>query len=100
MSREEFRQKFAQNLKGLLKDWNIRQQDFAESIGMGYSTLKKYLNPSESVMPDIYQLYSMCMRLDIDPDELMCMSRFNEKTLADFTTDELLAEIKRRIEAS
>ena len=95
------KQVFSSNLRNLLKvkkkgNPQFTQEGFADLIGVGCSTLKKYLRVEAENMPDIDTFVDMCMALEVDPDELLGLKRFKEKTLQDFTTQELLAEIERR----
>ena len=90
---------FKENLKKKIKEVGYTQEEFANKLGIGHSTLRTYCSSKSITIPDLDLFCEMCIELETDPDVLMGMDRFKEKTLADFTTDELLAEIKRRIEA-
>jgi len=87
---------FKEKLKEKIKGAGYTQEEFAHELGIGHSTLRTYCSGKSITIPDLDLFYEMCIALKTDPDELLGMARFKEKTLADFTTQELLAEIERR----
>lgn len=99
MDRGTFKQLFSVKLKKLLKSRKITQAELAAICGLSLAGFKRQIHIDDHTMPDIYALYLMCETFELDPDELLSMERRKEKTLADFTTDELLTELKRRTEA-
>lgn len=62
---------FVDVLKKRIKEKGYNQENFAEKIGIGYSTLKKYLSLKNDAMPDVYTLSRICDTLDCDIDYIL-----------------------------
>ena len=76
----------------------IKQVQLAEKTGILVSTIRQYelglRNPKTErikIIADALEIPFSCL-LGFEPEN------YREKTLADFTTEEILAEMKRRIE--
>lgn len=80
------------------KEKRLTQQELAEKCGISYMTIRRLETNAREIK--LENLLVIANKLEIP---FSCLLGFNpegyrEKTLQDFTTDELLAEIKRRIE--
>lgn len=69
------------------------QTELAEKICVVPNTVSGWINGYKN--PGIHSIYDVCDVLNITPNDLM---GYSQHTLADYCTDELLAELKRRIE--
>lgn len=76
----------------------ISQKELAKRAGMCIATIQAY--EYQKYTPKIAQCEKIANALQIPVNILLDIpsENFHEKTLADYTTDELIAEIKRRIE--
>ena len=83
---------FRDNLRRMLEERDISQYKFAMMIGASKSsTIGSWLKGS--VEPSLYYVLRICKVLKITPNDLL---GFSEHSLADYSTDELLLELKRR----
>ena len=97
MDRNKF---FAQVFSRKLKEWcntnGLNQADFSQRIGVHLNMISRYKSgkayPTEEIMDRLCSVLG-CSKEDLVPDVGMIKP---EKTLADFSTKELLAEIERR----
>ena len=94
-----FAQVFSRKLKEWCKENGLKQADFGQQIGVHANMVARYKSgnayPTPEKMDRICSVLG-CTTEELVPDVGMIKP---EKTLADFSTDELLAELKRRIEA-
>lgn len=98
---KEINPEIATRIVKLRKDNNLTQSELAEKIGVNRDTVRNWEHtrsePSKNAAKKLSQFLHCDWRyiLCIEKDETVI-----PKTLQDYSTDELLAEIKRRIEAS
>lgn len=94
-----FSQVFSQKLKKWCQANGAKQADFCQQIGVHTNMIARYKSgtayPTPETMDRICSILG-CSKEDLIPDVDMIKP---EKTLADFSTKELLAELERRIEA-
>ena len=62
---------FKDNLKYEIKKAGFTQEDFADKIGIGGSTLRTYLSKKNNTIPDLTLLCKMCDVLNCDIDYLI-----------------------------
>ena len=83
---------FRENLRRILEERNISQNKFAKMIGASKNTtIGSWLNGY--VEPSLYYVLEICKVLQITPNDLL---GYSEYSLSDYSTDELLLELKRR----
>lgn len=87
---------FEQKIKEWCKTNNAKKQDFCNKVGIHTNMIARYRKGI--AYPTNEVLEKMCSVLGCSPNDFIPVVK-KEKTLDEFTTDELLAEIKRRIEA-
>ena len=88
---------FAQIFKRKIKVWcetnEATQQEFCNKVGVHPNMITRY--KQGRAYPTNEVLETMCSVLGCDANEFIPVVK-KEKTLADYTTKELLAEIERR----
>ena len=82
---------FADNLKRILKEKGITQKELAELIGTSCNVVNRWF--TEHREPTLYFVYKICEVLKVTPNDLLGCK---PSLLADYSTNALLAEIKRR----
>ena len=88
---------FAQVFEEKLKEWcktnNAKKQDFCNKVGIHTNMIARYLKGI--AYPTNEVLEKMCSVLGCGLNDFIPVVK-KEKTLADYTTQELLTEIERR----
>lgn len=88
-----FAQIFEQKIKVWCKANKSTQQDFGNRVGITPNMITRY--KQGNAYPTNEVLEKMCSVLGCNANEFIPVVK-KEKTLADYTTQELLAEIERR----
>lgn len=90
---------FSQIFKEKIKEWckanGCTQAEFADAVGIHPNMVSRYTKGKAYPAEEL--LKKMCSVFGCSYNDFIPVVK-KEKTLADYTTDELLAEIKRRIE--
>ena len=68
MNELDFIDIFADNLRDMLEEVGISQQELANEIGVSKGTISKYLN--KQAMPSLKNFMNICYALDCDPQDL------------------------------
>ena len=68
MNELDFIDIFADNLRDMLEEVGISQQELANEIGVSKGTISKYLN--KQAMPSLNNFMNICYALDCDPQDL------------------------------
>ena len=68
MNELDFIDIFADNLRDMLEEVGISQQELANEIGVSRGTISKYLN--KQAMPSLKNFMNICYALDCDPQDL------------------------------
>ena len=68
MNELDFIDIFADNLRDMLEEVGISQQELANEIGVSKGTISKYL--SKQAMPSLKNFMNICYALDCDPQDL------------------------------
>ena len=74
---------FGAILKREIKSKGFTQEIFAEKIGIGHATLKKYLSPKYNRYPNVELLLKICDVLDCDSDYLLGLQPHPRKETTD-----------------
>lgn len=69
MTKQDCRYMFADNLKDLLKECNMNQQELAEEIGISCSMVSQYISGDK--MPSVYVLHNIADVLGCTFDDLL-----------------------------
>lgn len=88
-----FAQIFGQKIKAWCKANKSTQQEFCNIVGITPNMIGRYKHCKSYPTKEV--LEKMCSVLECDANEFIPVVK-KEKTLADYTTKELLAEIERR----
>ena len=84
---------FGKNLRRIMEEKEITQTKLAEMIGSSKcSTIRHWLDGT--VEPSLYYVLQVCKAFEITPNDIL---GYSEYSISDYSTDELLAELKRRI---
>lgn len=89
-------------IDGLLKEKRMTQRELSEHLGVDFRVVNRWI--TQDVTPSSKHLLGIAAVLDVTPEFLMGVSDITQDSfktgfLQRYTTDELLAELKRRIEA-
>ena len=68
MNELDFIDIFADNLRDMLEEVGISQQELANEIGVSKGAISKYLN--KQAMPSLKNFMNICYALDCDPQDL------------------------------
>lgn len=68
MSELDFIDIFADNLRDLMKEVGISQQELADETGISKGTISKYIH--KQIMPSLKNFMNICYVLDCDPTDL------------------------------
>ena len=68
MNELDFIDIFADNLRDMLEEVGISQQELANEIGVSKGTISQYLN--KQAMPSLNNFMNICYALDCDPQDL------------------------------
>lgn len=74
---------FGAILKREIKSKGFTQEIFAEEIGIGHATLKKYLSPKYNRYPNVELLLKICAVLECDSDYLLGLQPHPRKETTD-----------------
>lgn len=74
---------FGAILKREIKSKGFTQEIFAEEIGVGHATLKKYLSPKYNRYPNVELLLKICAVLECDSDYLLGLQPHPRKETTD-----------------
>lgn len=74
---------FGAILKREIKSKGFTQEIFAEKVGIGHATLKKYLSPKYNRYPNVELLLKICDVLDCDSDYLLGLQPHPRKETTD-----------------
>lgn len=74
---------FGAILKKEIKSKGFTQEIFAEKIGIGHATLKKYLSPKYNRYPNVELLLKICAVLECDSDYLLGLQPHPRKETTD-----------------
>lgn len=74
---------FGAILKKEIKSKGFTQEIFAEEIGVGHATLKKYLSPKYNRYPNVELLLKICAVLECDSDYLLGLQPHPRKETTD-----------------
>lgn len=74
---------FGAILKREIKSKGFTQEIFAEKIGIGHATLKKYLSPKYNRYPNVELLLKICAVLECDSDYLLGLQPHPRKETTD-----------------
>lgn len=74
---------FGAILKREIKSKGYTQEIFAEKIGIGHATLKKYLSPKYNRYPNVELLLTICAVLECDSDYLLGLQPHPRKETTD-----------------
>lgn len=88
-----FSRVFTQKLKMWCEENDATQQDFCSKVGVTKNMITRY--KKGEAYPTVEVLKTICSVFECAVDEFIPIVT-KQKTLADFTTKELLAEIERR----
>lgn len=69
MTELELMRDFGENLKSLLDEWGMSQQELADEIDVGKSTISKYINGT--CMPSLVNVINIAYVLECDIEELI-----------------------------
>ena len=89
-------------IKELLDKHGKKQADLAKYLGVSPNTVNRWI-PNEKrdgIIPNNNTLIKIAWFFNVSTDILLGTKINEHKTLQDYSLDELLAEIKRRFEAS
>lgn len=94
-----FRETIGMNIKTVRKSRKMTQEQLAQKIGKHESSIRKYEKGLTDIPNEV--IIKIADVLEVSPAELLSVdeweSKFNSyKNLADYSTEELLAEIERR----
>lgn len=87
---------FAKNLKHYMADNNMTPKELSVKVGLHESTLGYYVSGKRT--PSYEQLIKICKYIGCSIDEILGVDFRTIKPLDDYTTEELIAEIKRRVD--
>ena len=87
---------FIKNLKHYMDDNNITIESLAEKTGLHKTTIFYYIKGTHT--PSYEQLIKICRYIGCSIDEILGVNFKTRKSLDDYSTEELIAEIKRRID--
>lgn len=68
MSELDFIDIFADNLRDLMKEVGISQQELANETGLAKGTISKYLH--KQIMPSLKAFMNICYALNCEPQDL------------------------------
>ena len=88
-----FAQIFEQKIKAWCKTNKATQQDFCNRVGVHPNMITRYKQGKAYPTKEVLEI--MCSVLGCNANEFIPVAK-KEKTLSDYTTQELLAEIERR----
>lgn len=91
---------FGKRLEIILKQRKISQSELSKHLGIDVRMVNRWIR--QGVTPQSKYLYNITEYLNVEPDYLLGKVEepsAKKYSIRDFTTDELLAELKRRIEA-
>lgn len=89
---------YGEKLKKAIKKKGVTQKVFAEMTGFTEQYISNLCKGTKYIGSNAYKFAKI---LGVRPEYLLCLDDcMTPKGIMEFTTDELLAEIKRRIEAS
>lgn len=71
MSEVEFMDIFGDNLRDLMEEVGVGQNQLAREIGVSNQTISYYINKKR--MPSLSAFINICIALECDPDELVPM---------------------------
>ena len=69
MTELELMRDFGENLKSLLDEWGMSQQELADEIDVGKSTISKYINGTG--MPSLVNVINIAYVLECNIEELI-----------------------------
>lgn len=69
MSEVEFLNIFADNLRDLMKEVGVSQNELASMIGTSKSVVSRYIN--KQIIPSLPTFINICIALDCDLEELV-----------------------------
>lgn len=74
MSEKEFLDIFSDNLRDLMNELEIGQNELARALGVKHSTISRYLNKQR--LPSLMMFVNICIALECNPDELVPMYEY------------------------
>lgn len=86
---------FSKNLRNYISENNLTVKKFAENVGLHESTISYYCNGTRT--PSYEQLIKICKYIGCSIDEILCTNFNTKKSLDEYSTEELIAEICKRI---
>lgn len=87
---------FKENLRFYMAKNNMTHKDFAHAIGLHVSTIDRYMM-DEGKTPEYKHLIKICQYIGCSIDQIFCVDLKKYDTLETYSTDELLAELAKRV---